>query len=74
VIETNGTDHHKSLHHSPMSTQHQDDELKKLIAWFDERDPQAEAWLKAMADRVFIRASLEQLWKGGEPTHHRPEV
>ncbi len=57
-----------------MSKQHQDDELKKLIAWFDQRDPEAEAWLKAMADRVFIRASLEQLWKGGEPTHQRPEV
>ncbi|QNG26819.1 MULTISPECIES: hypothetical protein [unclassified Synechococcus] len=44
-----------------MAQQHHDDELSKLIAWFDDRDPEAEAWLKDMADRIFIRASLDRL-------------
>lgn len=57
-----------------MSKQHQDDELNKLVAWFDERDPEAEAWLKDMADRLFIRTSLERLWQQEPGTHQHPET
>jgi hypothetical protein len=71
---TNSTEHHRSSANPRMSKQHQDDELNKLIAWFDERDPEAEALLKDMADRLFIRTSLERLWQQEPGTHQHPET
>jgi len=45
-----------------MTPTDRDDELRRLIAWFDERDAEAEAWLREMADRIFVSESLEPLW------------
>lgn len=73
VFKRNSVEHLDGQPIPAMQKQQPDDDLKKLIAWFDERDPEAEAWLRDMADRIFIQASLKQLRrKNNSECHHRP--